>query len=189
VRERRTSRSRSGTAAPGVAAAVGARLWSKATQSPVDSMAILAAAAASLIIVVNAVFLQSGSHPAPFFALPAPVAKPVEQRAETPAANPPEPVVRPTAAVRSPQPVSTRHGDPIGDLIGASMATSPAKIIAAQRTLSQYGYGPVRASGVVDEATSAAIAKFEADRKMPVTGRMSDRFLSELAILSGHPIE
>lgn len=191
MRERRTGRSRSEATTPGVVAAVGARLWTTATRSPVDSTAILAAAAASLIIIVNAVFLQSGPHPAPFFAVPAPVPKPVEQHVEAPTAQttPSDVPARPVTAVHMPQPVSARRADPIGDLIGSSVVSSPTRIVAVQRVLSQYGYGPVRASGVVDEATSTAIAKFEVDHKLPVTGRLSDRFLGELAILAGHPIE
>jgi hypothetical protein len=190
VRERRANRSRS-EPAPGVIAVIGAGLWTKAARSPVDFAAILAATAASLIIVVNAVFLQSGSHPAPFFAVPAPLAKPVEQHAEAPVvpAKLPEPPARPATAARTPQPASMRHSDPIGDLIGSPTAASPTRIVAVQRVLSQYGYGPVRASGILDESTSTAIAKFEADRTLPVTGRLSDRLLSELAVLAGHPVE
>ena len=35
----------------------------------------------------------------------------------------------------------------------------------------------------------AAIQKFEADHKLPVTGRLSDRLLSELATMTGRPIQ
>ena len=37
--------------------------------------------------------------------------------------------------------------------------------------------------------TQAAIQKFERERKMPVTGQMSDRLVKELTIVTGHPIE
>ena len=57
-----------------------------------------------------------------------------------------------------------------------------------QRALSEYGYGQLRLSGTLDEPTSAAIQKFEADRKLPVTGRLSDRLLSELSAMTGRPI-
>ena len=43
-----------------------------------------------------------------------------------------------------------------------------------QRVLSEYGYGQIKPSGVVDEATSEAIEKFEREHKLPVTGRISD---------------
>jgi len=47
----------------GAAGPIGRRIWSKAARRPVDTFAILAACAASVVIIVNAVFLQSGSHP------------------------------------------------------------------------------------------------------------------------------
>lgn len=48
------------------------RSCARCLRRPVDSAAILCAVAACAIIVVNAMFLQSGSHPAPFFRNPAP---------------------------------------------------------------------------------------------------------------------
>jgi hypothetical protein len=41
----------------------------------------------------------------------------------------------------------------------------------------------------LDNATSAAIQKFERERNLPNTGRVSDRMLKELAATVGHPIE
>jgi peptidoglycan hydrolase-like protein with peptidoglycan-binding domain len=58
-----------------------------------------------------------------------------------------------------------------------------------QRALSEFGYGQLRASGTVDEPTSAAIQKFESEHRLPVTGRLSDRLLRELAAMIGHSIE
>jgi hypothetical protein len=58
-----------------------------------------------------------------------------------------------------------------------------------QRVLSAFGYGQIRPSGVLDEPTSTAIGKFESEHKLPVTGRLSDRLLSELATMIGHPVE
>jgi peptidoglycan hydrolase-like protein with peptidoglycan-binding domain len=58
-----------------------------------------------------------------------------------------------------------------------------------QRVLSEYGYGQIKVSGVLDNATSAAIQKFERERNLPNTGRVSDRMLKELAAMVGHPIE
>jgi hypothetical protein len=182
------------------------RLWTTAAYRPVDSAAILCATAASLIIIVNAVFLQSGPHPAPFFANPTALPQGVDNRptASVPPApkpleakpletRPPERPVeaapaRPAPALRTPQAPSTRRNDPIGDLIGSS-ATSSVRIAAVQRALSEYGYGQLRASGTFDEQTSAAIQKFESEHKLPVTGRLSDRLLNELAAMTGHPIQ
>jgi hypothetical protein len=211
VRERRTrSGWRAGAgkgAGTGAVAAVGLRLWSSASHRPVDATAILCAGAASLIIVVNAIFLQSGVHPAPFFANPtaAPANRltalspiplaPNPQSPSTPRVSDMAPV-RAAPAARTQAVTSARRNDPIGDLIGTSTAPSStasvgssARIMAVQRVLSEFGYGQLRPSGTLDEPTSAAIQKFEADRKLPVTGRLSDRLLSELATMTGRPTQ
>jgi hypothetical protein len=185
---------------------------SGAAQRPVDAGAILCAGAASLIIVVNAVFLQSGVHPAPFFANPA--AQPSDGRLAVPSAlssaspaatsqsaRQPDRAgemtsMRGTAASRTQAAGSARRNDPIGDLIGSATAPSStsslgssARITAVQRVLSEYGYGQLRLTGTLDEPTGAAIQKFEADHKLPVTGRLSDRLMSELAAMTGRPIQ
>jgi Putative peptidoglycan binding domain len=165
----------------GAGSALALRACAAATRRPVDSFAILAAVAVSMIIVVNAIYLQSGSHPAPFFATPKPspvvtnsVPKPAEISAPA----------RPAVTTMAPQPVAVRRNDPIADLIGPS-----PRIAAVQRALSDYGYGQLRPSGTLDGPTSAAIEKFEREHRLPVTGRVSDRLLSQLAVLLGHPIE
>jgi hypothetical protein len=196
VRDRR-HRNRRGAAAGaiGAAASVGFRLWAKIAHRPIDSLAVLGAGAACLMIVVNAVFLQSGSHPAPFFANPArPQVAHIGPTAATAAPAPasPRPVeataaVHPPAAPR-PQAPALRRNDPIAELIGASIG-SPSRVLAVQRALSEFGYGQIKVSGTLDQATTAAIEKFEGEHKLPVTGRISDRLLSELASMTGHPLQ
>src|SRR5271170_6896872 len=156
-------------------------MWAKTTRRPVDTFAVLAAAAASFIIIVNAVFLQSGAHPAPFFAppKPAPVAAYSPPKPAAPAA-----LAHPVTATPAPQPAAVRRDDPIADLIGPS-----PRIAAVQRALSEYGYGQIKPSGVLDDSTSDAIEKFEREHKLPVTGRVSDRLISELQTMVGHPLE
>lgn len=160
------------------------RYYAKATRRPVDTAAVLAAVAASLIIVVNAAFLQSASRPSPYFANPKPQAAivPVRQIAAPGVSS--APVTSAQVSQAAPQPVAMRRNDPIADLIGPS-----PRIAAAQKVLSDYGYGQMKPTGTLDSATSGAIEKFERERKMPVTGRVSDRLMSELANLAGHPIE
>jgi hypothetical protein len=154
------------------------RLWTKATRRPVDTVALLAAVAASLIIIVNALFLQSGSHAAPFVAAPKPVA------AATNEPRPVEPANLSHPGMLAPvQPAAARRNDPIADLI----APSP-RIAAVQRALSDYGYGQMRPSGILDDSTGAAIEKFEREHKLPVTGVISDRLVNALAVMVGHPL-
>ena len=63
------------------------------------------------------------------------------------------------------------------------------RIMAVQRVLSNYGYGQIKLSGMLDDPTSQAIEKFEREHKLPVSGRLSDRLVNELAAMTGHPIE
>ncbi len=161
------------------AGALGALLWVRLARRPVDSIALLVALATSLIIIINALVLQSGAHPAPFFAAPVPPA-PAEGTHQEPAA--------PAHAAATPHPLSSevaaRPNDPIAQLIGMS-----SRIMAVQRALSDYGYGQIRPSGIVDEPTRAAIERFERERGLPVTGKMSNRLVSELAAMIGHPLD
>ena len=60
---------------------------------------------------------------------------------------------------------------------------------AVQRALTEYGYGQLKATGTIGADTQAAIQKFERERKMPVTGQVSDRLARELGTMIGHPIE
>jgi peptidoglycan hydrolase-like protein with peptidoglycan-binding domain len=99
--------------------------------------------------------------------------------------------VAPAAVASAPQPrppapvpVSNRSGDPLGDLINSSR-----RIAAVQRALTEFGYGQLKPTGNVGTDTQAAIQKFERDRKMPVTGQLSDRLVRELAAMTGRPIE
>ncbi len=186
--ERRNDKARSSTGSTRVLCAVvsiGAWLLARAARRPVNSLAILGAATASLVIVVNALFLQSHGHLAPFVANPAPKPQTFENRLVFPVVAAP----RATAgAGTTPQTVSAPRNDPIAELISSSIPP-PSRVVAVQRVLSAFGYGQIRPSGIVDAATRVAIGKFESDHKLPVTGRLSDRLLSELGAMIGHPID
>jgi peptidoglycan hydrolase-like protein with peptidoglycan-binding domain len=62
-------------------------------------------------------------------------------------------------------------------------------VIAVQRALADFGYGQIKPTGVLDSETRAAVEKFERDHRMPVTGQISDRFVRELAGMTGRPLE
>jgi Putative peptidoglycan binding domain len=189
VRDRRYDQRRANARAGTLAGSLGSRLFGSVADRPVDSFAILGAVAATIVIVVNAVFLQSGAHPAPF------VANPTLPKAEATDAAPKGPRIVDMSATHSvatphPQQIvpvptpSPRRNDPIADLI----APSP-RILAVQRALSNYGYAQLKQTGLLDDPTSQAIEKFEREHKLPVTGRITDRLVSELATLTGHPVE
>ena len=87
----------------------------------------------------------------------------------------PAPVARPPVPV----PAASRN-DP---------ASASRRIAAVQRTLTEYGYGQLKPTGTVGSETQAAIQKFERDRKIPVTGQVSDRLVRELAAMTGKAID
>jgi hypothetical protein len=174
-------------------------VWDRAAQRPMDFAALVTAAALSTIVVVNAVFLQTGSRSAPYFAPPAATPSKVSAgssastataaaKGDRSAEKPVEQtttlrLIAPGVVTPQPQTVAARRDDPIADLI----APLP-RVAAVQRALSEYGYGQIKPSGVLDENTSAVIQKFEREHKMPVTGRVSERLVSELTALVGHPL-
>jgi Putative peptidoglycan binding domain len=63
------------------------------------------------------------------------------------------------------------------------------RVAAVQRALTEYGYGQLKPTGTIGPDTQAAIQKFERERKLPLTGQMSDRLVRELAAVIGHPVE
>jgi peptidoglycan hydrolase-like protein with peptidoglycan-binding domain len=62
-------------------------------------------------------------------------------------------------------------------------------VAAVQRALTEYGYGQLKPTGTVGSDTLAAIQKFERERKLPVSGQMSDRLVRELTAMIGRPID
>jgi Putative peptidoglycan binding domain len=71
----------------------------------------------------------------------------------------------------------------------AEPAVSSARVAAVQRALTDYGYGQLKATGTVGADTQAAIQKFERERKLPLTGQVSDRLVRELGLATGRSFE
>jgi peptidoglycan hydrolase-like protein with peptidoglycan-binding domain len=71
----------------------------------------------------------------------------------------------------------------------AKLIDEGSQIVAVQRALSDYGYGQLKPSGVLDRPTRDAIERFEREHNIPLTGRISDRLVNELAVLIGRPLE
>jgi hypothetical protein len=160
-----------------------------------DVVAFAVGVLGTVAILVNALFLQSGPHPAPLFKAPLPpmaaaeatntvaVAVPRPRPAE-PAPAMVETPAKPAVASAQPPAPAAGHNDAIADMI------SPLRrVIALQRALAQYGYGQIKPTGIVDAETRAAIEKFERERKLPVTGQPSDRVIRELVGLTGHALD
>lgn len=164
------------------------------SRHPRESVATFVGTAAVMAIFINALFLQHGPHPAPIFATPpAPIARAAEPTPVRPVNAVPVRPVTPEPAVRSqPQnavpktaaPKEAAHNDPIAELIAPSK-----RLVAIQRVLSEFGYGQIKPTGQIGPETEQAIAKFERDHKMPVTGQISDRLARALTAMTGRPID
>ena len=113
--------------------------------------------------------------------------KPAERAAVDPMAglvkSTPTPPPNSTAMAR-PAPAPAAARDPLGDLI-----VNSRRVAAVQRALTEYGYGQLKPTGTAGSDTQAAIQRFERERKLPVTGQVSDRVVKELATVTGRPIE
>lgn len=87
----------------------------------------------------------------------------------------------------APKKADAAHPVPPGSVPAASPPA--ARVAAVQRALTEFGYGQLKTTGAFDPATKAAIEKFERERKLPVTGKLSDRVMKELATVTGRPLE
>ena len=67
--------------------------------------------------------------------------------------------------------------------------SSKRALVAAQRALAEYGYGQIKPTGVLDADTKGAIERFERERRLPITGQLSERVTRELASVTGRPLE
>ncbi len=219
------------------------RLGAAVTRHPREFVAILMAAAATLVIFINALYLQRGPHPAPIFG-----SRPLMKQDRLSVL----PHSRPAQADRGPAEARTHAqlvgeiqrelaqrgfyegaidgiwgaktdgavrdfaqaagtsvdaeasegllriikmsnaqarseptpGDPIAQLL-----TPSKRVLAVQRALADFGYGQIKPTGIEDADTRAAIERFERDRRLPVTGTVSERLVRELAAMTGRPLE
>jgi hypothetical protein len=177
------------------------RLFGVLARHPRDSMSALAATAAISAIVANSLFLQSGPHPAPIFAIrplpvvpreatgaiaqlprprPAELAKSEFAKSELAAKIEPVPLPRPRAQNVS----ASLRTDPIADLI------NPGRQIGAlQRVLNEFGYGPIKVSGTFDDDTREGIERFERDHNLPVTGRNTPGLRHAVSLATSRPLD
>jgi hypothetical protein len=179
--------------------------------SPKDMVAGALAFAAVSAIIANALFLQAGHHPAPMFGSVVTIAATTPALASPlPRPRPSDVMLQPADMSAAPKPVESKAADPLANLVKATavpvapstvarpaapipaVAANPAgsrKVAAVQRALTENGYGQLKPTGTVGADTQAAIQKFERERKIPVTGQMSDRLVRELTAMTGKPID
>jgi Putative peptidoglycan binding domain len=209
-------RRRRGAKAPGADAGRGFAMRIL-LHSPKDVVAGAFAFAAVIAVIANALFLQAGHHPSPMFGsvfampsasqLPRPrpfdadvaafEAKPAEIKppeSKPPESKPADPLANMLKATSAPQTASSNLLRPPAPIPASSRADTIAssgsrRVAAVQRALTEYGYGQLKPTGTVGSDTQAAIQKFERERRIPVTGQMSDRLVRELIAMIGHPID
>jgi peptidoglycan hydrolase-like protein with peptidoglycan-binding domain len=219
--------------------------WRWLRKRPRDSLAAMIAAGAAVAILINALFMQSGPHPAPIFAnrpppppAPSSTLRPAEAKRDMgQLARPRSEVVaeiqrelvrrgfyegvadgfygpKTDAAIRDfEQTAGLRPSTEPNELLLAAIARSAvkakpaaaepaprhdpiaallapsARIVAVQRALADFGYGPLKPSGVYDSPTRTSIERFERARKHPVTGQITEQLVRDLAAMTGRPLE
>lgn len=182
--------------------------------SPKDMAAGALAFAALTAIIVNALFLQAGHHPAPMFGsvVMLPEAAPASP---LPRPRPVEASVRPEVSPPESKPAEPKTADPLTNLVKATSEAPVAasnvprppaavpiaphnealvnsgsrRVAAVQRALTEYGYGQLKPTGTINADTLAAIQKFERERRIPLSGQVSEHLVHELSAMIGHPID
>lgn len=178
-----------------------ARWWSVAgstvVRRPKDAVALFVLFVGAAFILANALFMQSGPHPAPIFANfapPVPV-KEIVVRQDDPVLEPTQGLI--TASFSQPdaprvstgsvaaQPSSKQNrADPIGDLVARTN-----RLLAMQKALTAFGYGQIVPTGAYDAKTKAAIERFQRDRHLPVTGQVSDALYAAVGQMAGRTLD
>jgi len=149
-----------------------------------DALGVVVGALLTITVLVNVLFMQSGLHPAPMFKSASLQTKSTATHstsAAVPRPRPSEPTVLP-APSKPTAPSVVRNG-----VVERSPTSN--RVIALQRALAEYGYGQIKATGIIDGDTRTAIEKFERERKLPITGQATDRVVRELAAVTGRALE
>ena len=94
------------------------------------------------------------------------------------------PQATPSNVARPPAPIPASRNETV-----ANQTPAARRVAAVQRTLTEYGYGQLKPTGTAGSDTQAAIQKFERERKLPVTGQVSDRLVKELTAMIGRPVD
>lgn len=87
-------------------------------------------------------------------------------------------------ATAAPAPSTVSAAQPTAPQATAAVATD-ANLARIQRSLSQQGFGPVAADGVMTAETRDAIKQFQAYYNLPQTGTINEAFLSQLVKVGG----
>ncbi len=152
-----------------------------------------AAAPADIRRVHNPAPAAPAAAPAPSTSQPAAAVAPPAAAAPVAPLPPSKPAPPPRAAAPAPAP-SVAAAAPaatpnIASLLPPGEVPVSQRIVEIQKALARLGYGPIRIDGRVGETTKQAIERFERDRRLPVTGEVSDRVIRELNAVAGLSIQ
>lgn len=152
-----------------------------------------AAAPADIRQVHNPAPVAPAAAPAPSTSQPAAATTPPAAAAPVAPLPPSKPAPPPRAAAPAPAP-SVAAAAPaatpnIASLLPPGEVPVSQRIVEIQKALARLGYGPIRIDGRVGETTKQAIERFERDRRLPVTGEVSDRVIRELNAVAGLSIQ
>ncbi|MBS7539351.1 peptidoglycan-binding domain-containing protein [Ancylobacter lacus] len=127
--------------------------------------------------------------PAAPAATPLPPSKP-------PAPPKPKPAAAAPAAGAPQSPAAPAPAGPTAALTSGAAAMRPPanvavtpRVMEVQKALAKLGYGPLRIDGQTGAMTDEAIKRFERDRRLPITGQVSDRLVRELNAVGGFSIQ
>jgi peptidoglycan hydrolase-like protein with peptidoglycan-binding domain len=86
--------------------------------------------------------------------------------------------------------MARRDIPPVPPIAPESPAPDPERrLLAIQKVLADLGYAPGRIDGRLGSRTQAAIARFESDQGMTVTGEVSAALIGRLSAVSGVPLD
>ena len=165
-------------------------------RNPRDSLFALALIAAIGAILSNSLYSQPGRHPAPIFAIrPLPVLFGEEAVTQLPRRRSPGPDAQKSDPAQRGDPVPLPRPRAQGAGAGSRPDASSdvmnpfRQLSAVQRTLNEFGYGPVQVSGILDDSTRDGIARFERDHNLPVTGQNTPRLRHAISMATGRSLE
>jgi peptidoglycan hydrolase-like protein with peptidoglycan-binding domain len=128
-------------------------------------------------------FASAAHHSSAALTGPAPAAAPATIAALVEQARPVRNVPLPAATGTVPVPPrEVSSAAQVADSGGGQLAK-------VQRLLSELGYGPLRADGMMSDNTANAIQRFELDRGLAITGQVSPSLIRELEEFTGIPFE
>lgn len=175
---------------------VGARLMARLAANPAMTGGIFVIGLTAVAVISNAVFLQQGKHPKPWFATGPATAdvQPLAEEIPVPRTRSDaipaliasddaglataEPIVSPEAAPKPPEPVAVPQAPPV------AAETEQVDVRTLQEGLAARGLYSGAIDGIPGSRTRAAIVAFQEASGLPVTGVATPELIDQLTTAS-----